>query len=100
MTCLELATREFSIAPPARPGWVERAIRASGIRRAYWNWATGRARQRPYLQMLARCARLEGDVVECGVFRGQSLLRMAVWLQQQGIRKAVHGLDSFAGFPR
>ncbi|HZN36626.1 MAG TPA: TylF/MycF/NovP-related O-methyltransferase [Pirellulaceae bacterium] len=101
MSCWQQATQGISIAEsPAAPGWIERVIRASGVRRAYWNWATRQARQRPYLQMLARCARLEGDIVECGVFRGQSLLRMAAWLQQQGIRKTVHGLDSFTGFPR
>lgn len=101
MSCWEHAAGGLSIEGPATlPGWIERAIRASGIRRAYWNWATRQARHRPYLQLLAQCARLEGEVVECGVFQGQSLMRMATWLQVHGIRKTVHGLDSFAGFPR
>lgn len=97
--------RSTKIAPasPAAvadsPGLVERAIRATGVRRAFWNWATQRAQQRPYLQMLERCAELEGDVIECGVFRGKSLLRIANWLKNRGVRKMIHGLDSFDGFP-
>jgi hypothetical protein len=81
------------------PGLVERAIRASRVRRIFWNWATHWARHRPYLQLLERCAPLDGDVIECGVFRGKSLLRIATWLKQHGVRKSIHGLDSFDGFP-
>lgn len=82
------------------PGLFERAIRASGLRRAFWHWATHWSRQRPYLQLLERCAQLEGDVIECGVFRGKSLLRIGTWLKEHGCRKTIHGLDSFDGFPR
>jgi hypothetical protein len=86
------------VAPP--PSLVEQAIRASGIRRAWWQLATWQAEQRPYLQLLERCYQLDGDVIECGVFRGKSLLRMANWLKSHGSRKLIHGLDSFDGFPQ
>jgi hypothetical protein len=81
-------------------GLVERAIRAAGVRRAFWQVATWQSQNRPYLQLLERCCQLDGDVIECGVYRGKSLLRVATWLKSRGIRKAVHGLDSFDGFPQ
>ena len=91
----------LKLYPPAAdsPGLVESAVRVCGVRRAYWSWATHLARHRPYLQLLERCVPLDGDVIECGVFRGKSLLRIATWLKQQGVRKTVYGLDSFDGFP-
>jgi predicted O-methyltransferase YrrM len=82
------------------PGIVERAIRASGVRQAFWNWATQQSRHRPFLQLLERVTQLDGDIIECGVFQGKSLLRIATRLKQHGARKMVHGLDSFDGFPR
>jgi hypothetical protein len=80
-------------------GLVEKAIRVAGVRRAYWQLATWQAKDRPYLQLLERCSQLDGDVIECGVYRGKSLLRVATWLKSKGIRKLIHGLDSFDGFP-
>lgn len=43
--------------------------------------------------------RIEGDLVEAGVFRGSSLLGMALMLKELGSSKRVFGFDSFAGFP-
>jgi O-methyltransferase len=41
---------------------------------------------------------ISGDIAECGVFRGQTLLPMALYLRQQNLAKHVIGLDSFEGF--
>jgi hypothetical protein len=92
--------RRPAAAAPDSPGILERAIRVCGVRKVFWNLATRQAAGRPYLQMLERASQLDGDVIECGVFRGKSLLRMATWLKQHGHRKTTHGLDSFDGFPR
>lgn len=43
--------------------------------------------------------RIEGDLVEAGVFRGSSLLAMALMLKEIGSSKKVYGFDSFEGFP-
>lgn len=43
--------------------------------------------------------RIEGDLVEAGVFRGSSLLGMALMLKELGSDKKIFGFDSFAGFP-
>jgi hypothetical protein len=45
-------------------------------------------------------ASLEGDIIECGVFRGSTLLGMAHRLALRGIGDArLIGCDSFQGFP-
>jgi len=95
------ARRQLSPAAAAdSPRLFERAIRASRIRHLYWHAATRLAEKRPYLQLLERASQLDGDVIECGVYQGKSLLRIATWLKERGIRKMIHGLDSFDGFPR
>lgn len=44
--------------------------------------------------------KITGDIVECGVFRGRSLLGIALALQRKKSKKLVYGFDSFSGFPR
>ncbi len=43
--------------------------------------------------------KLEGDIFEFGVFRGSSLISMALLLKKLGSKKKVFGFDSFGGFP-
>lgn len=43
--------------------------------------------------------RIEGDIVEIGVFRGSSLLATALLLKALGSDKKVIGFDTFGGFP-
>jgi hypothetical protein len=50
------------------------------------------------LELLRRTAHLQGAVAECGVFQGDSLIPMAIYLRQAGSTKAVYGFDSFEGF--
>ena len=75
------------------------ASRALKLRTAWWTLSTHWARTRPYLALLEQVAHLEGDILECGVFRGRSLLRMAVVAQRKCPQKVLFGLDSFDGFP-
>ena len=49
-------------------------------------------------ELLKRTADIEGDLAECGVFRGESLIPTAVYLKQTGKKKILFGLDSFEGF--
>lgn len=44
--------------------------------------------------------KIEGDIFEFGVFRGASLISMAILLKKIGSNKKVYGFDSFEGFPR
>jgi len=77
----------------------EIAIRLSCLRRPYWRFMSWFSANRPYLQLIKRVAHLEGDVAECGVFRGRTLLRLAMYVNSVNKRKTVHGFDSFQGFP-
>src|SRR5258706_2323285 len=40
-----------------------------------------------------------GAILECGVYRGATLLGMAHVLNTRGMRPRIYGLDSFQGFP-
>jgi len=59
---------------------------------------TGGANINILLHMVVRTKELEGDIAECGVFRGGSAVAMALYLSQQGIEKSIYGFDSFEGF--
>ena len=43
--------------------------------------------------------KIGGDIFEFGVFRGSSLIAMALLLKKLGSDKIVYGFDSFGGFP-
>lgn len=51
---------------------------------------------------LIRCLEMTrgvtGDVAECGVYRGASLIPMAVWARETNLQKTFFGFDSFEGF--
>lgn len=42
---------------------------------------------------------ISGDLIESGVFRGASLISIAMYLKEIGSDKKVFGYDSFSGFP-
>jgi hypothetical protein len=48
--------------------------------------------------LLERTRNVEGEIAECGVYRGATLIPLAIYATQQGIRKTLHGFDSFEGF--
>jgi hypothetical protein len=53
-----------------------------------------------YLQrMFEKIARIDGDVVECGVGRMTSFRILASVLQDEGSARKLWGFDSFQGFP-
>lgn len=59
---------------------------------------TGAANINILLAMIDRTISIEGDVAECGVFRGATLVPMAVHLKQRGCGKRLLGFDSFEGY--
>lgn len=55
---------------------------------------------RAYYEWLQRdLVRVEGDVLEAGVYRGVSLLATALLLKRMGSDRRVYGFDTFSGFP-
>jgi O-methyltransferase len=51
------------------------------------------------LDFLHSASSVDGDVVECGSFKGGSGILMALALKQLGLSKRVHLFDSFEGLP-
>jgi len=62
-------------------------FRKAGKLDAYYDW------------LRKNHARVPGDVLEAGVFKGKSLLATALLLKELGSDKRVFGYDSFSGFP-
>jgi hypothetical protein len=50
------------------------------------------------LELIEKTVSLEGNFAECGVFRGHTLLPLALSLRTKGVSKRVYGFDSFQGF--
>ena len=42
---------------------------------------------------------IEGDIFEFGVYKGDSIIAMAILLNILGSKKMIYGFDSFSGFP-
>jgi hypothetical protein len=59
---------------------------------------TGAANINILLAMLECTVHVQGDIAECGVFRGATLVPMAVHLKQVPPHKHLFGFDSFEGF--
>jgi O-methyltransferase len=60
--------------------------------------ASGGANIRMLVEFLDRTAAVQGDVAECGVWRGRTLIAMALYLKQRHSSKILWGFDSFKGF--
>jgi len=51
------------------------------------------------LQQLQMCLDIPGDVLECGIGRGNNSLQMGAWLRDFGSHKNVYACDTFDGLP-
>jgi hypothetical protein len=51
------------------------------------------------LELLDQVAAIPGSVAECGVYRGNTLIPLSVYLRSVDSRKRIFGFDSFEGFP-
>ena len=60
--------------------------------------SSGGANINVILDLMNECKSIPGDIAECGVYRGSTLISMALFLQQIGSEKKVFGFDSFQGF--
>lgn len=49
------------------------------------------------LTLLDSVRNVEGDVAECGVYRGCTLISMGIYLSQSGSSRQIYGFDSFQG---
>jgi hypothetical protein len=101
-------TLRFSTAPflrvlpvrqwPALTGRLHELSVPAGVRPHPQPEPFGAANINILLTFLDRTAHLNGAVAECGVYRGATLVTMAVYLTQVGSKRKLWGLDSFEGF--
>ena len=69
-------------------------------RSLYWQDLAEKCAVSSMIALLERSLALDGDVIECGVFRGRSLRMICKTIHSlAGRRKTVLGLDTFEGFP-
>lgn len=55
----------------------------------------------PYFDFIRnKCKNIEGDIIEFGVYRGDSAISAALLLERLNIKKKIIGLDTFGGFPQ
>lgn len=59
---------------------------------------TGAANINNLIFLIEKTRDVSGDIAECGVFRGHSLVPMAIYVKQQRLGKMLYGFDSFEGF--
>ncbi len=60
--------------------------------------ASGSANINLIFAQLDRTSQISGNIAECGVFQGATIIPMARWLQDKHSPKHIFGCDSFAGF--
>ena len=48
--------------------------------------------------LLEETQNVKGDIAECGVFQGATLIPVTYFMNKKGIGKAIYGFDSFEGF--
>lgn len=65
----------------------------------YWAQLTQECRRSSLISLLERTLDLDGDIVECGVYRGASLRLICKTAKEASASKTIFGLDSFEGFP-
>jgi hypothetical protein len=87
----QLAAMVYRVNPVIAPDLV---LKRLGI-------ATPRRRLEFYTlhRILESVPDLPGAIIECGTYRGATLLGIAHILERRGLRTPIYGLDSFEGFP-
>lgn len=84
---------------PARMGSIHDINVPRGVTPHATPQPVGGANINNLIDLFDRTRSVPGDVAECGVFRGGTLIPLAIYLTQKGIPKTLYGFDSFEGFP-
>lgn len=66
----------------------------------YWRRLDAECAHSPLIDLLDESLELDGDVIECGVFRGASTRRIGRRLTERSPTKKLFACDSFEGFPQ
>jgi len=81
----------YLLNPHLCTGWMLRriGISSAGNRRSFYTLD----------RIIRSMPKIEGCIVECGVFQGEALFGMANLLRQKNCKVRMFGMDSFEGFP-
>lgn len=83
----------------ARDDQRESFLESASGQSEYWETLAAECSDSSLIALLEQALSHPGDVVECGVFRGDSLRRIAKTVKEMAPDRTVFGLDSFEGFP-
>ena len=83
----------------ARDDQREILLESESGRDTYWDTLAAESAESSLIALLEQALDHPGDIVECGVFRGDSLRRIAKTVKETAPDRTVFGLDSFEGFP-
>ncbi|MEN0110761.1 MAG: TylF/MycF/NovP-related O-methyltransferase [Planctomycetota bacterium] len=78
---------------------LDERLESEEFRAEHWDDLGAEGARDSLVHLLESTLALEGDVIECGVYRGASLFRMARRLKTLGSDKELYACDSFEGFP-
>ena len=92
-------THIFEIRRWLRDRSIKRQLKRPESRTQYWNDLAKQCADRSLIQLLDSTLSLPRDVIECDVYHGGSLMRIAHAIKANRSDKRVFGLDSFGGFP-
>ena len=67
-------------------------------RKSYWHRLIKESQNYDLIDLLLSSIALEGDIIEFGVWRGQTTKRMAAVAKNAGLKKKIYDRDSFKGF--
>lgn len=78
---------------------VDATLKTQEGRDCYWEGLAWECRTFAFCDLLKDSLRLPGDVIECGVYRGGTFMRLARTIHEHAPEKRLVGCDSFQGFP-
>lgn len=79
---------------------IARLMQTEAGQAEYWRRLDTECRQSPLIELLEESLGLEGDVIECGVYRGATTRLMGRRMRDVAPSKKLFACDSFEGFPR
>ena len=78
---------------------IDQMLESEQGRARFWARLESWADSHSLIDLLRSTLHLPGDVIECGVYRGRSILAIARAMQCIADDKTIYALDSFSGFP-
>ena len=94
-----LPTHIYEIRRWLKDRSIKQQLKRSDGRTQFWSDLAKQCANRSLIQLLESTLSLPGDVIECGVYRGASLMQISHAIKENHSDKRVFGLDSFEGFP-